>query len=113
MQEHFVASGRQALPLTGVADLEPGDLVGVTHYPLVSVPVRALQHATHYGEPYPGHFADCQVSPVTSSPDTSEAASAVTPPSPAILERLSPDPRVSFLIVWARLPPHLREIAFD
>ena len=31
MQEHFVASGRQVLPLTGVTDLEPGDLVGVAH----------------------------------------------------------------------------------
>ena len=28
MQEHFVVSGRQVLPLTGVADVEPGDLVG-------------------------------------------------------------------------------------
>ena len=28
MQEHFVASGRQVFPLTGVADLEPGDLSG-------------------------------------------------------------------------------------
>ena len=36
MQEHFVASGRQVLPLTGVADLEPGDLVGVAHAPLLS-----------------------------------------------------------------------------
>ena len=34
MQGHFVASGRQVLPLTGVADLEPGDLVGVAHAPL-------------------------------------------------------------------------------
>ena len=34
MQEHFVASGRQVLPLTGVADLEPGDLVGVADAPL-------------------------------------------------------------------------------
>ena len=34
MQENFVASGRQVLPLTGVADLELGDLVGVAHAPL-------------------------------------------------------------------------------
>ena len=34
MQEHFVSSGRQMLPLIGVADLEPGDLVGVAHAPL-------------------------------------------------------------------------------
>ena len=87
MQEHFVASGRQVLPLTGVADLEPGDLVGVAHAPLLSVPLGALQHSTHATELHHGQFADCQVSAVTSSPDTGEAASAVTPPSPALLER--------------------------
>ena len=37
----------------------------------------------------------------------------MTPPSPALLERLNPDQRSSFLRVWARLSPHLREIAFD
>ena len=89
MQGHFVASGRQVLPLTGVADLESGDLVGVAHAPLLSVPLGALQHATHAAEPHPGQFADCQVSAVTSSPDTGEAASAVTPPSPALPERLN------------------------
>ena len=59
MQELFVASGRQVLPLTGVADLEPGDLVGVAHVPLLSVLLGALQHATHAAEPHPGQFADC------------------------------------------------------
>ena len=113
MKEHFVASGRQVLPLTGVADLEPGDLVGVAHAPLLNVPLGALQHATYAAKPHPGQTADCQVSAVTSSPDTGEAVSAVTPPSPALLERLNPDQRSSFLRVWVRLPPHLREIAFD
>ena len=93
MQEHFVASGRQVLPLTGVADLEPGDLVEVAHAPPLSVPLDALKHATHAAERHPGQFADCQVSAVTSSPDTGEAASAVTPPSPALLERLNSDQR--------------------
>ena len=37
----------------------------------------------------------------------------MTPPSPALLERLNPDQRSSFLRVWARLPRHLREIVFD
>ena len=113
MQEHFLARGRQVLPLTGVADLEPGDLIRVAHAPLLSVPLGALQHATHAAEPHQGQFADCQVSAVTSSPDTGEAASAVTPPSTALLERLNPDQRSSFLRVWARLPPHLPETAFD
>ena len=100
------------LPVTGVADLEPGDLVGVADPPLLSVPLGALQHATYVAEHHPGEFADCQVSAVTSSPDTSEAASAVTPPWPALLGRLNPDKRLSFLRVWARRPPYLREIAF-
>ena len=85
MQEHFVASGRQVLPLTGVADFEPGDLVGVAHVPLLRVPLDALQHATHVAEPHPGRTADCQVSAVTSSLDTGEAASAVTSTSTALL----------------------------
>ena len=112
MQEHFVATGRQVLPLTGVADLEPGDLVGVAHAPRLRVPLGALQQATHVVEPHPGQIADCEVSAVTSSPDTSEAASAVTSPSPALPKLLNPDQRSSFLLVWARLPPHLPEIAF-
>ena len=101
------------LPLTGVADLEPGDLVGVAHAPFLNFPLGALQHATHAAEPHPGQAAHCRVSAVTSSPDTGEAAPAVTPPSPALLKRLNPDRRSSFLRVWVRLPPHLREIAFD
>ena len=108
MREHFVASERQGLPLTSVADLEPGDLVWVVHAPLLSVPLDAVQHTTHAAEPNSGQFADCQVEAVTFSSDTGEAASAVTPPSPAVLEQLNPDPRSSFLCVWARLPPHSR-----
>ena len=106
MQEHFVASGRQVLPLTGVADLEPGDLVGVAHAPLLRVSLDALQHDIHAAEPHPGQLADCQASAVTSSLDTGEAASAATSPSPALLERLNPDQRSSFLRVRARLRPH-------
>ena len=43
-QKHFVASGRQVLPLIVVADLEPGDLVGVAGAPLLRIPLGALQH---------------------------------------------------------------------
>ena len=70
MQEQFVASGRHVPPLTGVADLEPGDLVGVAYAPLLRIPLDAVRHATHAAEPHPGQTADCQVSAVTSSPDT-------------------------------------------
>ena len=34
-------------------------------------------------------------------------------PSPALKERLRTTQRSAFLRVWARLPPHLREVAFD
>ena len=55
VQEH-VASGRQVLSLTGVADLEPGDLVGVAHSPPLSFPLDALQHAEQAAEPHPGRL---------------------------------------------------------
>ena len=86
MQEHFVASGRQVLRLRGAADLEPGDLVGVAHAPLLRVPLDDLQHATHASETHTGQTADNQVSAITSSLATGEAASAVTSPSQALLE---------------------------
>ena len=34
-EEHFVASGRQIIPLVAVSNLEPGDLLGVTHALLI------------------------------------------------------------------------------
>ena len=37
----------------------------------------------------------------------------MTPPSLVLLERLNPDQRSSFLRVRVRLPPHLRDMAFD
>ena len=86
LQEHVLASGRQVRPLKGIGDIEPGDLVGVAHAPLLRVLLDALQHATHSAEPHPGQTADCQVSAVTSSPDPGDAASPVTWPSPALLE---------------------------
>ena len=99
VQEHFVTSGRQVLPLTGVADLEPDDLVGVAHSSLLSVPLNALQHADQTAEPHPSQTAERQVSAVTSSPATGEVASAVMSLSPALLERLNQDQRSSFLRV--------------
>ena len=52
-EEHFVASGRQVIPLVGVSHLEPGDFLGVAHVPLMSVPLDALQHV---GRPLLSHF---------------------------------------------------------
>ena len=45
-EENFVTSGRQALPLVGVADLEPGSILGVAHAPLLSVPLMFFSRVT-------------------------------------------------------------------
>ena len=58
------------LPLTCVADLDPGDLVEVAHAQRLRVSLDALQHATCAAEPHSGQTADCQVSNVTRSLDT-------------------------------------------
>ena len=44
---------------------------------------------------------------------TTPPLAAPASPSPALLERLSPEQRASLLRVWARLPLHLRQVAFD
>ena len=110
-REYLVAAGRQLLPLTGVADLEPGGLVGVARAPLLSVPLGALQHVTHAAEPHPGQTADCQVSAVTSSLGTAETASVVTSPSPALP---AIGPRPAFFVGASESDcRHTWEITFD
>ena len=59
-QKHFVFLGRQVLLLTGGADLDLGDLVGVAGAPLLRVPLGALQHPPHAG-PHLGQTLDSQV----------------------------------------------------
>ena len=86
-QKHFVSSGRQVLPLTGVADLEPGGFVGVADTPILRVPLGGLQHTTHAAGPHPGQSSDSQVSAVARSPDTEVAAPVVPSPSPTLMER--------------------------
>ena len=60
-QEHFVASGRQVLPLIGVADLKPGDLVGVANASHLRGPLNVLQPADQGTKPHPGKPSECQV----------------------------------------------------
>ena len=112
-KKHFVASGQQVLPLTDVADLEPGNLVGVADAPRLRIPLGALQHPMMAAGPHPGQTSDSQVSAAVSLTDAEGIAHAVPPPSPTLMERLNPAQRSSFIRVWARLPPHLREITFD
>ena len=61
VQQHFVATGELVLPLTGVEDLQPGDLVGVAHASLLRVPQNVFQHAAQGTEPHPGQTAERQV----------------------------------------------------
>ena len=44
MEEHFVASGRQVIPLVGVRNVETGDILEVAHAPLMCVPLDVMQH---------------------------------------------------------------------
>ena len=43
-EEHFVTYGWHVISLVGVSNLEPGDLLGVAHAPLMCVPLDTLQH---------------------------------------------------------------------
>ena len=110
VREHFVASGRQDVPVVGVADLEPDDILGVIHVPLMCVPLDVLQHDTRAPVLSSGPRAVTGIYAVTASPLA--AAAATASPSLALLERLTPGQRASFLRVRERLP-HLRAIAFD
>ena len=58
-EEYFAASGRQVLPISGASDLEPGDLLGVTHAPLMRAPIAVFQSTN--GAP--------AVSPPTNAPE--------------------------------------------
>ena len=47
--EHFVASGRQTIPITGLRGLEPGDILGTASHPLLRVPLEILEpHDTQH-----------------------------------------------------------------
>ena len=107
VESHFVASGRQVLPLVRVAGLEPGDILDVALAPLLSVPLDVLQQENRPPNPLSGLSEVSPVSAVTVSPLTAPAS-----PSRTLLGRLSPEQRASCLRVWARLPLHLRAVAY-
>ena len=108
VDEHFVASRRQVLPLVGGAALEPGDVLGVAHAPLLSVPPDVFQKNNRAPNPPSGLSEVPPVPEVTAS-----LVAAPASLSPALLGRLSPEQRASFPRVWARLPLHLQEVDFD
>ena len=110
-EEHFIASGRQVIPLVGVSNLEPGNILGAVHAPLMCVPLDALQHDGRPFDPSSGPPEVTPISAVTASPLA--AAAATASPSPVLLERLTPEQIASFLCVWERLLLHVRAVAFD
>lgn len=85
---HFGTAERESIPLASCAELEPGDLLGITSVPLRRVPVAELERQ---GEPNP----DCDVTPTIKAID-------VEPP-PKLLERFDSDQRTSFFRVWDTL----------
>ena len=94
-----------------MTNLEPGDILGVAHAPLMCVPLDDLQHDGRSSGPSSGPPAVTPISVVTAS--LLAAAAGTASPSPALLEHLTPEQRASFLRVWERLPSHLRAVAFD
>ena len=108
--EHFVASGRQTIPLTGLRDLEPGDILGTASHPLLRVPLETLApHDTQY------EVTTIAESTVTLAPP-STAANAMRDASGAsptkLLHRLDDAQRESFLRLWNMAPSHIRLIDF-
>ena len=77
----------------------------------MGVPLDAIQHDSSPPGFSSSPPAVTSISPVMASPLA--AATATASPSSALLERLAPEQRASFLRVWERLPSHLRAVACD
>ena len=107
---HFVASGRQIIPLTGHRDLEPGDILGTVSHPLLRIPLETS--APHDTQPNVTTIAE---SPATLAPPST--ATNVTPdtsddPPNKLLHRLDDVQRESFLRLWNAVPRHIRKMDF-
>ncbi|CAB1119356.1 unnamed protein product [Ectocarpus sp. CCAP 1310/34] len=96
---------------TGCAELEPGDVIGVSAAPLLRVPVETLKAApssiptgpTTSTSP-PRVNAVGPKSGTHRSPDPASAPPPPKPPPQELLDRFSEAQRSSFMRVWARLP---------
>ncbi|CAB1116486.1 unnamed protein product [Ectocarpus sp. CCAP 1310/34] len=116
----FVSNGLQRIPLAGCAELEPGDVIGVSAAPLLRVPVETLKAApssiptgpTTSTSP-PRVNAVGPKSGTHRSPDPASAPPPPKPPPQEVLDRFSEAQRSSFMRLWARLPAHMHDIAFD
>ena len=103
--------------LSGSTDLEPGDLLGTSLSPLVQVPLATLGHPSldpPASPPTLGVHALHDNIPVASEdPPPADPHDPPTAPCSQLLARLDADQRTSFVNLWDRLPPHLRDIIFD
>ena len=112
--EIFVANGYQNIPLSGLTDLEPGDLPGTSSSPLMQISVSALQGLPTASPPT---SVDTDVLALHDKPpvhdDGTPPADPPKTPNRKLLERLTADQRTGFLRLWDRLPLHLRDVSFD
>ena len=88
VEERFLAAGRQVIPLVEAVNLDPGDIPGLAHAPLMYAPLNAMQHDSRLPDHSPGRSAVTSMSVVMSSP--LGAAATTASPSPALHERLTP-----------------------
>ncbi|CAB1099916.1 unnamed protein product [Ectocarpus sp. CCAP 1310/34] len=105
---------------TGYAELEPGDVIGVSAAPLLRVPVETLKAAPSSIPTGPTTSTSPPrvnaVGPKSGTHRSPDPASAPPPPKPLpqeLLDRFSEAQRSSFMRLWARLPAHMHDIAFD
>ena len=138
----FVSHGRQFIPLSGAAELEPLQLLGSSSAPLMRVPAHFLERLHDAAAPpsaVPGPL-DGSVGvdrPRARPPDTGggdllsstiseqtvPAATGTSPfdapsagpshPPEDLIDRLGGGQRSSFAAVWQKMPAHLRSIKFD
>ena len=96
LSEHFVASGRQTIPLTGYHDLEHTDILGTASAPLLRVPLEALVQ----------HNELSDVTAVSEAPATNATPNTSEQPSTELLHRLDDDQRDLFSPLEYGTPPH-------
>ena len=108
--EHFVASGRQTIPLTGLRDLEPGDILGTASHPLLRVPLETL--APHDTQHEVTTIAELTVTVAPPSTATNATPDASGDPPTELLHRLDDAQRESFLRLWNMAPSYIRQIDF-
>ena len=108
--EHFVASGRQTIPLTGLRDLELGDILGIASHPLLRVPLDILEpHDTQHEVTTIAEPTVTLAPPSTAANATPDASGA---PPTELFHRLNDTQRESFLSLWNMVPSHIRQIDF-